>query len=83
MHISNIFGDNELDQNRTHKKYLLVRQEGGRKVQRNMDHYNLDMIIALGYRVQSPGCYAFQAMGCRDGSRVHPERIYYGWWKRA
>jgi len=53
MHISNIFGDNELDQNRTHKKYLLVRQEGGRKVQRNMDHYNLDMIIALGYRVQS------------------------------
>jgi hypothetical protein len=32
---------------------LLVRQEGGRKVQRNMDHYNLDMIIALGYRVQS------------------------------
>ena len=53
MHISNIFGDNELDENRTHKKYLLVRQEGGRKVQRNMDHYNLDMIIALGYRVQS------------------------------
>lgn len=53
MHISNIFGDNELDQNRTHKKYLLVRQEGGRKVQRNIDHYNLDMIIALGYRVQS------------------------------
>lgn len=53
MHISNIFGDNELDQNRTHKKYLLVRQEGSRKVQRNMDHYNLDMIIALGYRVQS------------------------------
>lgn len=53
MHISNIFGDNELDENRTHKKYLLVRQEGSRKVQRNMDHYNLDMIIALGYRVQS------------------------------
>lgn len=53
MHISNIFGDNELDENRTHKKYLLVRQEGSRKVQRNIDHYNLDMIIALGYRVQS------------------------------
>lgn len=53
MHIANIFGDNELDENRTHKKYLLVRQEGSRKVQRNMDHYNLDMIIALGYRVQS------------------------------
>lgn len=37
----------------THKKYLLVRQEGNRNVQRNIDHYNLDMIIAIGYRVQS------------------------------
>ena len=46
--------DKELDDDeRTHKKYLLVRQEGKRQVHRNMDHYNLDMIIALGYRVQS------------------------------
>jgi hypothetical protein len=36
----------------THKKFLLVRQEGNRKVNREMDHYNLDVIIALGYRVQ-------------------------------
>lgn len=53
MHISNIYKDGELDQNRTYKKFLLVRQEGKREVQRNIDHYNLDMIIALGYRVQS------------------------------
>ena len=54
LHIKNIYDDGELmDCEATHKKYLLVRQEGGRKVQRNMDHYNLDMIIALGYRVQS------------------------------
>lgn len=53
MHISNIYRDKELDENRTYKKFLLVRQEGQRQVKRNIDHYNLDMIIALGYRVQS------------------------------
>jgi len=42
-----------LESDATHKKYLLVRQEGSGSVQRNLDHYNLDMIIALGYRVQS------------------------------
>ena len=52
-HIQNIYADNELSDEATHKKYLLVRQEGNRNVQRNIDHYSLDMIIALGYRVQS------------------------------
>lgn len=53
MHVSNIYKEGELDQNQTYKKFLLVRKEGDRNVQRNIDHYNLDMIIALGYRVQS------------------------------
>ena len=53
MHIKNIYADKELDENRTFKKFLLVRQEGARQVKRNIDHYNLDVIIALGYRVQS------------------------------
>lgn len=53
MHITNIYLDHELDENRTYKKFLLVRQEGNRQVKRNIAHYNLDMIIALGYRVQS------------------------------
>lgn len=53
MHISNIYKDKELEENRTYKKFLLVRQEGQRQVKRNIDHYNLDMIIALGYRIQS------------------------------
>ncbi|MBQ3955641.1 MAG: Holliday junction resolvase RuvX [Clostridia bacterium] len=39
---------------------FLVRQEGKRQVQREMDHYNLDMIIALGYRVQSPIAVRFR-----------------------
>lgn len=53
MHIKNIYADRELDENRIYKKFLLVRQEGKRQVKRNIEHYNLDMIIALGYRVQS------------------------------
>ena len=50
MHISNIYSDKELDKEGTNKKFLLVRQEGKRQVHRNMDHYNLDVIIALGYQ---------------------------------
>ena len=53
LHQKGIYADGELDEATTHKKYLLVRQEGKRQVQREIDHYNLDMIIALGYRVQS------------------------------
>ena len=53
QHIDNIINDGELDANRTVKDFLTVHQEGTRQVQRNIAHYNLDMIIALGYRVQS------------------------------
>ena len=53
MHIKNIYKDGELENNSTNKKFLLVQNEGNRKVKRKIDHYNLDMIIALGYRVQS------------------------------
>ena len=53
MHISNIYKDNELPKDSTCKKFLQVQNEGARSVKRNIDHYNLDMIIALGYRVQS------------------------------
>jgi hypothetical protein len=53
LHIKNIYAGGELPQNSTYKKFLLVRTEGKRQVERNIDHYNLDMIIAIGYRVQS------------------------------
>ena len=53
QHVDNIYKDGELTIETTNKKCLLVRQEGNRQVKRNIDHYNLDMIIALGYRVQS------------------------------
>ena len=53
LHVSNVYADGELDEDRTYKKFLLVQTEGKRQVRRNIDHYNLDMIIALGYRIQS------------------------------
>lgn len=53
QHIDNIYKDGELSIEATNKKFLLVRQEGNRQVKRYIDHYNLDVIIALGYRVQS------------------------------
>lgn len=52
-HIKQIYVEGEQDPERTHKKILLVRQEGNRSVRRQMSHYNLDMIIAVGYRVKS------------------------------
>ena len=52
-HINQIYEEGEQDPERTHKKFLLVRQEGNRSVRRQMSHYNLDMIIAVGYRVKS------------------------------
>lgn len=53
LHISNIFDEEELDKNSTVKDFLTVRKEGGRNVSRNLEYYNLDMILSVGYRIKS------------------------------
>jgi hypothetical protein len=53
QHILNIYEEEELLPEATHKKFLSVRQEGKRQVKRLLDYYNLDMIISVGYRVKS------------------------------
>ena len=53
LHIKNIYEDRELDADSTCKDYLQVQIEGGREVQRARKFYNLDMILAVGYRVRS------------------------------
>ncbi len=53
QHISNIFNEQELGEISTCKDYLLVHQEGKRQVKRMVKHYNLDLIISVGYRVKS------------------------------
>lgn len=52
-HLKTIFAEGELLAEATIRKVLIVRQEGSRQVSRNIDHYNLDAILAVGYRVRS------------------------------
>ncbi len=52
-HIGNIFKTKELNKTSTIRKFRIVQQEGTKSVSRNIDYYNLDMIISIGYRVSS------------------------------
>ena len=60
MHINEIYNTNELDENSTSKKFLLVQREGNREVKRNVQYYNLDMVISIGYRVNSDRAVQFR-----------------------
>ena len=53
IHLKNIFEGGELDAKATIKDYLIVRLEGSREVSRNIEYYNLDAIISVGYRIKS------------------------------
>ena len=53
LHLKNIYKSGELEESSTTEKYSLVRQEGKRKVKRQIKFYNLDAIISVGYRVNS------------------------------
>ncbi|MBN2314870.1 MAG: virulence RhuM family protein [Sedimentisphaerales bacterium] len=53
IHIKNIYDEGELSEEATVKDYLIVQTEGARKVSRQVKHYNLDMIISVGYRIKS------------------------------
>ncbi len=52
-HIKNIYTEGELSQEATVRDFRTVQKEGNRKVSRNIEHYNLDLIISLGYRITS------------------------------
>ena len=52
-HIKHIFEEEELTKEATVRKFRIVQMEGSRNVEREVEHYNLDMIIALGYRIRS------------------------------
>jgi len=53
-HIKNVFEEGELAPLATVRKFRTVQQEGARTVEREVDYYNLDVIISVGYRVKSP-----------------------------
>jgi hypothetical protein len=60
LHLKSIYDEGELDERATCKEYLQVRREGARDVQRSLKHYNLDTILAVGYRVRSARGTAFR-----------------------
>jgi len=53
LHIQNIYDEGELLEDSTVKEYLTVQTEGGRQVSRQVKHYDLDMILSVGYRIKS------------------------------
>jgi prophage maintenance system killer protein len=60
MHLKNIYFEQEIEENRTTKDFLVVRLEGSRKVKRNIKHYNLDAILSVGYRIKSKKATQFR-----------------------
>ena len=59
-HIKNIYADNELEENRTIRKFRIVQNEGNRQVSRDVNHYNLQMIIAIGFKVNNERAVQFR-----------------------
>lgn len=64
-HIKNIYKEAELSRNSTIRKFRIVQTEGKRQVEREVDYYNLDMIISVGYRVSSKRATQFRVWATR------------------
>jgi hypothetical protein len=60
LHINNIYKDEELQRHGTTEKFSVVQTEGGRNVKREVDYYNLDMILSIGYRVNAKKAVRFR-----------------------
>jgi hypothetical protein len=60
QHLKRVFDDNELTPEATIKKYLIVQNEGGRTVSREIEHYNLQAIIAVGFKVNNERAVQFR-----------------------
>ncbi|KAF0806042.1 death-on-curing protein [Alcanivorax xiamenensis] len=64
-HVGNVYEEGELGREATIRKFRIVRQEGKRQVRRAIDHYNLDVIISVGYRVKSQRGVRFRQWATR------------------
>lgn len=60
QHLKRIYDDSELEREATAKKYLIVQTEGSRQVQREVDHYNLQAIIAVGFKIENERAVQFR-----------------------
>lgn len=62
-HIVNIYKEHELEKISTIRKFRIVLQEGKRSIEREIEHYNLDLIISIGYRVNSKTWHTIPPVG--------------------
>lgn len=81
-HINNVFSDNELEKISTVANFATVQNEGGRDVRRDVEYYNLDVIISVGYRVKSQKGVRFRQWATAvlkryitDGFAINSEKI--------
>ena len=74
-HVQNVYTDGELERGPTIRKFRIVRQEGARQVAREIEHYNLDVIISVGYRVKSHQGVRFRQWA----TRTLREHLTQGW----
>jgi prophage maintenance system killer protein len=81
-HILNIFKEKELEPGSTIRKFRIVQYEGSRKIVRNIDFYNLDVIISVGYRVKSQNGTRFRIWATNvlkkhliDGYTINEQRL--------
>jgi hypothetical protein len=75
QHIKHIFEDKELEETATIKKYLIVQNEGSRQVSREVEHYNLQMIIAIGFKVENERAVQFR----KWANQIVREYTIQGW----
>lgn len=66
LHLKNIYAEEELTPEATTEKFSVVQREGTRDVRRMIDHYNLDAIIAVGYRVNSKKATRFRQLNGQE-----------------
>ena len=84
-HLQNIYKEKELERKATVKEILTVQQEGDREVSRNIEYYNLDVIISVGYRVNSAQATKFRIWATKTlkeylikGFAIDDERLKQG-----
>ena len=75
QHIKKVYEDSELEPDATIKKYLIVQNEGTRQVSREVSHYNLQMIIAVGFKVNNERAVQFR----KWANRIVKDYTIKGW----
>ncbi len=75
QHLKRIYADNELEREATVKQYLMVQTEGDREVQRKVDHYSLQAIIAVGFKIENERAVQFR----KWANQVVKDYTIQGW----